>query len=142
MLIKGNNIKVILEVDGIIVDIKNNTILTNVIPRQILIQKMKPLKTNLTEYSFIDSDKENPDEVNDDDAKDAPLNTHTEYLDLNTTNPLDSAKPVKSINIKQKKKDVKKSVTSEESEDGDLEESESENSVDVENFLKNMTRKK
>ena len=135
ILTKGNCIKVILEVDGIIVDIKNNTILTNVIPRQILIQKMKPLKTNLIEYSFVDSDQSNSDEeVNDDDAKDAPLNTHTEYLDQNTTNPLDLAK--------QKRKEVRKSETSEESDEEDLEESESNNSVDIENFLKVINKKK
>jgi len=142
MLIKGSNIKVIFEVDGVIVDIKNNTLLTNVIPRQILIQKMKPLKTNLTEYSFVDSDRsESNNEVDDNDAKEAPLNTQTEYLDLNTTNNSESKK------TKQKKKVSKKSEASEdeseeESENEYPEDSESNNSVDVENFLKIMSKKK
>lgn len=56
-----NNVKVIFEVDGLIVDIEKNSIFTNLILRQVMIQRPTPQKITLTEYSFVDSESQKED---------------------------------------------------------------------------------
>lgn len=58
LLTSGTNVKAILEVNGLSVDIKNNVIFTNISLKQVLIAKMYPLRVELQEYSFVDSDNE------------------------------------------------------------------------------------
>lgn len=65
---KGTKIKLIVEVEGILTDLKNNIIFTNIIPKQVLIHKLKPVSYNLTEYSFVDSNEsDNSDDSDDND---------------------------------------------------------------------------
>jgi len=64
MLKKGTNIKAIFEFDGLIVDIKKETIFTNIILHQFKIEKIIPKRFELCEYSFLESDNdENVDEI-------------------------------------------------------------------------------
>ena len=56
-------VKVILEVVGIMINLETHKIVTNIVPRQILIKNVKPTQIELTEYSFVDSDDENHDDV-------------------------------------------------------------------------------
>jgi hypothetical protein len=80
MLTVNAKIKTIVELDGIVIDIMKNEIFVNVILRQVLIEKVKPLRVDLIEYSFIDSDEENVEPV----AayiNDVVLNTNTEYVE-------------------------------------------------------------
>lgn len=143
LLANGNNVKIILEIDGIIVDLQNNTILTNVIPRQILIQKLKPRKCNLSEYSFIDSDNsDDENKVGDDNVKDASLNTQTEYLDQNTTVSDKESKLSRAKQVASKKNDTSESSEEDDDENDNLNDSEeSDGSIDVENFIKGMASK-
>lgn len=62
VLKKGINVKVIVEFDGLVVDIKRGTIFTNIILHQFRIEKIVPKKIELVEYSFLDSDNESDDE--------------------------------------------------------------------------------
>lgn len=59
---KGVNVKVIIEIDGLIVDIKRGSIITNIILHQFRVEKIVPKKIELGEYSFLDSDNEEENE--------------------------------------------------------------------------------
>ena len=79
-------IKIIFEVDGLIIDVKNHIMFTNVIARHVLIFGIRPVKVELTSYSFVDSDDEkNKQEYLQDNENDLVLNTQTEY-NMNDTN--------------------------------------------------------
>lgn len=58
LLNKGINVKTIIEIDGLIVDIKKETITTNIVLHQFRIEKIIPKKIELCEYSFLESDDE------------------------------------------------------------------------------------
>lgn len=55
---KGTLIKTILEISEVMIDIKNNVIMTLIEPLQILIDKVLPQQITLDEFSFIQSDPE------------------------------------------------------------------------------------
>jgi len=146
LLTRGTEIKVIIELDELIVDLKNNVIFTNVILKQALIKKMRPLKTALCEYSFVESDCEQQSEQ----VKVSPpnketmLNTQTEYLDQNTA----MSEKSKGTKKKQTKNQIKASSKSDESRQSSENENytsdSDEGSIDVENFMiamKNHKRK-
>lgn len=54
-LIKGINVVIIVEIDKLIIDINSNTIITNVILKQVLLKKLKPIAIKLDDYGFIES---------------------------------------------------------------------------------------
>lgn len=136
LLIKNVDVKAIIEIDGLVIDINNNIIFTNIILRQILIKKVKPLKIELSEYSFVNSDSDNKEksssEVN---IKDIVLNNHTEYLDQNTNIS------EKSNKINKYNNDSDEDNNESYDEENNLSSAESDASVDVENFLLGMKRK-
>jgi hypothetical protein len=144
LLVKDVEVKVILEIDTLIVDLKNNIIFTNIILKQALIKKMKPLKMELSEYSFIDSDNEQVKTSLPNVNKDVIINTQTEYLDQNTVNSEKSAKIVKKEEVKHRSSTQQKhksnSSDSSENELNDASSESDEGSVDVENFLMAMKR--
>jgi hypothetical protein len=77
---KVDNIKLIFEIDGLIIDMNKKIILTNMIIRHVLLHEIIPKKIELsTDYLFVDSDKENNCE-NKIDENDIVLNTQTEYM--------------------------------------------------------------
>jgi hypothetical protein len=82
---KVDNLKIILEIDKMVIDLKNNIVSTNVIARLVLLHEIVPKKVELTEYSFIDSDSEENNDIIDNkkkiDETDIILNTQTEYYD-------------------------------------------------------------
>jgi hypothetical protein len=133
LLKHGCNIKTILEIDGLVIDLEKNEIFINIMLRQVLIQKVKPLKIELTEYSFISSDSEELDNADEMDVNDLMLNTQTEYLDQHE-NKVDTT-----VNSEtQSESDVpEESNMSEESNDSD----ESDVSVDVDKFLRTLSQK-
>lgn len=56
-----DKIKVIFELDGIIINLKEKTIRNNIIVRDILVSEIEPKSIELTEYSFIsDNEQEAP----------------------------------------------------------------------------------
>jgi hypothetical protein len=61
LLNTAEKIKLILKIDGLIMDLKNNIMYTNVIAREILIPELDPQIIELTDYSFINS---NNNEIN------------------------------------------------------------------------------
>jgi len=157
LLTRGTEIKVIIELDELIVDLKNNVIFTNVILKQALVKKMRPLKTELCEYSFVESDCEQQSEQVkvSPPNKDTMLNTQTEYLDQNTAMSEKSKstkekpqvkQPVSKPVTKQTKNQVKASSKSDESEQSSEDENYSsdsdEGSIDVENFMMAMKNHK
>ena len=87
----GASMKIIFEIDKIIVDIKKNFIFTNIILTQAQI-KLTPNKIELNEYSFIDGDSETETEnakknknINSN-INDAMLSNHTEYMEKEDVN--------------------------------------------------------
>lgn len=79
-----DNIKVIFELDALIIDVSKKLIMTNIIARHILLHELTPKKIDLSEYSFLDSDN--------DEKKCQPilydedliLNAQTEYVNDST----------------------------------------------------------
>jgi len=53
-----NELKIIFELDGLVIDVKNNIIFTNIVARHVSLIELVPQKIELVEYSFIESDKE------------------------------------------------------------------------------------
>lgn len=130
-LVNGTNVKVILEIDGLVVDLKTNIIFTNIILRQVLIKKMKPIRIELTDYSFIDSENEDNDNKLTT-LKEVILNTNTEFLDQNTSNSEKSDENPKKNKVKSKplskissKQAIKEELS--DSEDSDNDKNESDN---------------
>lgn len=79
---KVDNLKIILEIDKMIIDLKNSIVSTNIIARLVLLHEIVPKKIELTEYSFIESDNEDDNENRKKlDETDIILNTQTEYYD-------------------------------------------------------------
>ena len=77
-LIKCNvDVKVIISLDSIIIDIDNNIIFTNILLKQVLIYLVT--QTKLIDYSFIVSDS-------DDENDEVELNAQTEYMKPNIVN--------------------------------------------------------
>lgn len=72
---KSEKIKVIFKIDGLIIDIKNKMIFTNIIASQISLEKITPEKIKLNDFSFVPSD----DDVLEENS-DIILNTQTEYI--------------------------------------------------------------
>jgi len=58
MLKAGTSVKEILEIDSLVIDLKHGIIYTNVLLRQVMLSVIVPLKVELSEYSFLDSDDE------------------------------------------------------------------------------------
>lgn len=72
-LIKCNaDVKIIISLDSIIIDIDNNIVFTNILLKQVLIYLAT--QTKLIDYSFIISDSDN---------EDVELNAQTEYMKPN-----------------------------------------------------------
>lgn len=158
LLKAGTNVKVILEVDGLMVDTKHNNIYTNIVLKQVLVPMIVPLRLELSEYSFIDSDNE--EETKQMSTKFVALNTQTEQ----ETEKKDEKKDEKKENKKGKKEEEKRpkqlpspSPESDDGEDGETEddtdtdnvnsdssgnETSSDDDEDVQNFLKSFTNKK
>ena len=68
---KVDMIKIIFEVDSLVVDMKKKAIFTNIIVKHFLLHKNTPKKVELTDYSFIESDNES-------DKVDIVMNMQTE----------------------------------------------------------------
>lgn len=64
ILKKGLNVKVIIEIDGLIVDIKKGSIITNVILHQFRVERIIPKKIELGEYSFLESEDDEEETAN------------------------------------------------------------------------------
>jgi hypothetical protein len=75
---KIDEVKIIIEIDGLIIDTEKKVLTTNIIARQILLKEKQPHKIILTEYSFNDSDEEKLN--NNIDENDIILNTQSEYV--------------------------------------------------------------
>lgn len=154
MLKPGTSLKAILEVDGLTIDTKHNIIYTNVILRQALVPVVVPLRLELSEYSFIDSDNEEEQLKPTTDA--VVLEAHTEHPNQ------ESEKDEKREKKEKKTKPLPKSLptpspsSSEEEEQNESDDSEtddvntssgsshndsSDDEEDVKNFLKTFTRK-
>lgn len=58
-LTTNNEVKLILEIDSIVIDHEKNIVFTNVLLKQLLLNKVPPKKIELFDYSFIDSENEN-----------------------------------------------------------------------------------
>lgn len=88
---KVDNLKIIFEMDKMIIDLKNKIIYTNIVARLIMLHEIVPKKIEISEYSFIDSDNDSNNSENENDNKtnnkkyidenDMVLNTQTEYID-------------------------------------------------------------
>lgn len=78
-------VKIIFEIDSFIIDTKNKIMFTNIIARHVLLHeiKLKPIKTELTEYSFLESDSDNDNHNKQLQDNEIILNTQTEYFDEN-----------------------------------------------------------
>jgi hypothetical protein len=81
--LKIKDVKIIFEVDGMIIDIKKKRITTNIIARHILLNEIIPQKIELTDYSFIDSDDEDTIYNDKIDENDIILNSQTDCCDNN-----------------------------------------------------------
>lgn len=124
----GCYIKTILEIDGIIIDLQRNEIFINIVLRQVLIQKTKPLKIELTEYSFVDSESEKDQNI---DINNFVFNTQTEYLDNNTAGQFSLEDCSKTI---EHKDNALKQFSSEDS-DSEIYKSESDKDSDEESYI-------
>ena len=121
MLKPNGNIRTILELDGIIIDIAKNEIFVNVILRQVLIHKMNPIKVELTEYSFILLDDENTQEKEKENSmvyniNDVVINTNTEYLGNNNKIETDTEKINKTEEILNSSEEKSQSVSESDSD--------------------------
>lgn len=116
-----DGVKIIFEIDGLIIDINNRIMFTNVIARHVLVSSIKPIRVEITEYSFIDSDEEKPNQENNVES-DFVLNTQTEYnidvKEIKTT----QINNVKSINDVDE--DISNTDYDEEQEELELEQNE------------------
>ena len=132
-LITGQNIKAIIEIDGLIIDIKNNTLFTNVILHQLRIEKITPIKLTLGEYSFVDSDENNSENEsennleNDSDENNSKNenNLKNEHNDNNLDNDSDD----------NDSDDNNSENESDNNLDNDSDENNSDNNLDEENLL-------
>ncbi len=124
---KGSSLKIIFEVDKIVVDIKKNFIFTNMILTQAQI-KIVPNKIELSEYSFVDEESDSESKSLKIDG--AMLDNYTEYMDAYKNSESDSED-----SMSEKSKESEDSFNSEESES-----EESNESVDIGNFLKHVTQ--
>ena len=59
MLDHCEKVKLILEIDGLIIDFNKKIMYTNVVVRQMLISEIKPKKIELETHSFIESESDN-----------------------------------------------------------------------------------
>lgn len=156
LLTRGTEIKIIIELEELIIDLKNSTIFTNIILKQALIKKMKPCRAELCEYSFVESDCEKNEQLRvSPPNKDTMLNTQTEYLDQNTatsektkTSKKKMAQKSDSEKTKQQAKQLKQQVASQKSDESESEEKindtscSDEGSIDVENFMMSIRNRK
>jgi hypothetical protein len=62
ILANSEKIKVIFELNGLIINKKDKVIYNNIILRDVLVSEAEPKLIELTEYSFIDNDTEKDDE--------------------------------------------------------------------------------
>lgn len=58
LLTKDCSIKMIVELEGIMIDLQKSFIFANVVLRQVLINKVVPIRYELVECSFLDSEEE------------------------------------------------------------------------------------
>ena len=133
-LTKGLSVIVIIEIDKLVIDTKSNVIATNVVLKQVLLKKLKPVRIELEEYSFVESDLQSkPIEPIE------PVVTEKEQTEKLVPKPV--PKPKKQ---QQKKKQVKEESSEEESEhseNSNKSTEESNESVDVANFLSQIKKK-
>jgi len=62
LFVKNKKVKIIVELNAIVIDTQNNLIYANVIVRQVLIKEEKLLNVALTECSFVHSDMTDSDD--------------------------------------------------------------------------------
>jgi hypothetical protein len=156
MLKLGTSLKAILEVDGLTIDTKHNIIYTNVILRQVLVPVVLPLRLELPEYSFIDSDNEEEQLKPTTDA--VVVNTHTEHTNQESekeekkekkdkkTKPLPKSLPTPSPSSSSSSEEEQYESDNSESDDANTSSGSSHNDTsddeeDVKNFLKTFTKK-
>lgn len=60
-LLKGNTVKTIIEIMAVIIDTIGKSIYLDCRTRQLCVRKRRPMRIQLEQYSFIDSDNENKD---------------------------------------------------------------------------------
>jgi hypothetical protein len=71
-------VKLILEIDGLIIDFNKKIMYTNVIVRQMLISEMEPKRIELETHSFIESGSDNEQADNDQIEKEFVMNLQIE----------------------------------------------------------------
>lgn len=154
-LIDGIGVKVIIEFDGVVIDIKKNLIITSIILHQFKINKIVPKRLELVEYSFIDSDNEDEnDKDNNDDNNSSDKNMfHTVQStdvvendnvpeedssnDIDETNEVDDIEHVHHANNTENEDDEESNdMESEDNEENSYDEESSD--IDVEEFVSKL----
>jgi hypothetical protein len=153
----GSVLKLIFEVDKIVIDTSKNIIFPNLILSQAQI-KLTPQKIELSEYSFVEDELEEEEQKNNTkkiNINDTFLNTQTEYMEDESENTdeydkysedsdsenhkdlegFDNAESEDDKNSSESEDDKK---LSESEDDKKLSESESEDEIDLENFVKKI----
>lgn len=135
---KGTKMKIIFEVDKIVIDLTNKIMFTNIILNQAKL-KLVPQKLVLSEYSFID---ENSDSENDSSKSnnDVVLNTQTEYMEDDEGDENKSENSSSSSENELDELHLVNSDEDDESSNSSNENDESENSFEVTDFLKNISK--
>lgn len=151
MLKKGTKVKIIIEFESIIIDLKNSEIFINMTLKQMLIQKLRPVKIELSEYSFIESESDTASDEQTNVADINPhyvLNNHTEYLNEETEfiQSSDSETQSKSDVTSDEYQNTKQNITDSESFNSSTDESSDNEALNIEknvdNFLKKMKNNK
>lgn len=125
----GSVLKLIFEVDKIVIDTSKNIIFPNLILSQAQI-KLVPQKIELSEYSFVEDELDEEPETNIKkiNINDTFLNTQTEYMEDESENTNEYDEYSEDTDLENQK----------ELEGFDNAESESEDEVDLENFVKKI----
>lgn len=150
LLSSGSMVKIIFEVDKIIVDVTKNYIFTYMTLSQVQI-KVVPQKIELSEYSFIDDDSESEetkennivtDEVNENIVNDMILNTQTEYMDDDKSSNLEDSENESENSEDSEDLKIEESSDSENDDysHNNLSDSDEEKSFEVNNFLSNLSK--
>lgn len=156
LLKAGAEVKLIFELDGLMVDLKHNIIYVNILLKQVLIPKMSPVRVELVDYSFVDSDDESNNSCSKkelvqeknvqsetvDNSSDKTKHKKAEKMDK-----LAKRMPEPSPESDSDSDEKSHSGTSNSGSDSDTEDSASVSSEDslegedVENFIKELSRK-
>jgi hypothetical protein len=134
----GSNVKAIIEIDSLMIDIKSSVIITKLVLHQFRIEKVIPLKIELNEYSFVDSDEDEHEDEHGDEDEDEHINCNHNNSDHNTSNHNNSDHNTSNHNNSDHNShnEIEKIQSEDESEDED----ESENDEHV-SMLKSISVK-